>query len=287
MRPVKVPCFPATARQQSVKSVAPARFQWVNMRPGGPLSPDWYTRLAQALAAEDPGQARAQAQALLAEIREENARVRERLDMLSSASFEGLLVHVDGDVIDANQRICELLGYGPEEILGPNTVLNSVAPEDQPTVRQRMANQTEGEYVVTGVRKDGSRFRAELSSKQGRIGDRPVRVVAVRDVTERERTHELLRESEGRFRDLARAAFDFTVFTRDGVIVDVDGDSRPILGLAPEAMLGRPVLDFTAPSAQPMVRQRIEDGSLGSYDAVALHARARSCPSCASSPRRR
>jgi PAS domain S-box-containing protein len=234
--------------------------------------PDWYERLARALESADPAEARARARTLLPEIRDAEARVRERLEMLSSASFEGILVHVGGDVIAANQRLCEILGYGPDEILGPGTVRSCVAPEDQPTVERNMASQYEGEYIVGGIRKDGSRFRAELCSKQGRIGDRPVRVVAVRDVTEREHTLELLRESEQRFRDLARAAFDFTVFTRDGVILDVDGDTRPVLGVAPETMLGHSVLDFTAPSAQPLVRQRVETHAPGSYEAVALHA---------------
>ena len=144
------------------------------------------------------------------------------------------------------------------------------APDGDRLIKRNGAK-NEGEYVITGVRKDGSRFRAELHSKQGHIGDRPVRFVAVRDVTERERTSALLRESERRFRDLARAAFDFTVFSRDGVVLEVDGDTRPVLGVAPEQMVGRSILDFTAPSAQPLVQQRIQEGALGTYEAVALH----------------
>jgi two-component system cell cycle sensor histidine kinase/response regulator CckA len=235
---------------------------------GASSSPDWYQRLSRALEGNDLAAARA----LLPEIREQEARVRERLDMLSSASFEGILVHVDGVVIDANQRVCEMLGYDLSEVLGPETVQRCVAPEDLPMLQQRIASHYEGEYVITGVRKDGSRFRAELLSKQGHIGDRPVRVVAVRDVTSRERTDALLRESEQRFRDLARAAFDFSVFTREGVVVDVDGDARPVLGVTREQMLGRPLLDFTAPSAQPLVRQRMQDERPGPYEAMAQHA---------------
>jgi two-component system cell cycle sensor histidine kinase/response regulator CckA len=242
-------------------------------RPG-----DWYSRLQRALEVEDPEQARAEARALLGEIRDEEARARERLEMLASASFEGILVHVDGDVIDANQRLCEMLGYEREEVLGTRTLGRCVAPEDLAAVQQRMASQYEGEYVISGVRKDGRRFRAELLSKQGRLGDRPVRVVAVRDVTERERTHALLRESEQRFRDLARAAFDFTVFTEDGVIVEIDGNPEAVMGVPRERMLGRPVLEFTAPSAQPEVRQRIQDGLLGGYESMALHAGGEAVP---------
>jgi len=215
---------------------------------------------------------------MLDEILEEQGRVRERLEMLASASFEGILVHVDGVVIDANQRLCEMLGYQLDEVLGPQTLPRCVAPEDLPAVLERMASHYEGAYLITGVRKDGTRFRAEVQSKQGLIGDRPVRVAAVRDVSERERTLALLQESEQRFRDMARAAFDFTVFSRDGVMVDVDGDPQPVMGVGRAQMVGRPVLDFTAPSAQPVVRQRIHGGYVGSYEAVALHAHGEGVP---------
>ena len=241
---------------------------------GASSPPDWYLRLSRALTANDLAAARA----LLPEIREEEGRVRERLEMLSSASFEGILVHVDGEVIDANQRLCEMLGYQLTRCWGrtPSAVRGARGPGRGSL--QRMASHYEGEYVITGVRKDGSRFRAELLSKQGHIGDRPVRVSAVRDVTDRERTQALLRESEQRFRALARAAFDFSVFTRDGIIVDVDGDSEPVLGVTREQMLGRPLLDFTAPSAQPLVRQRMQEGQLGPYEAMGLHASGEGVP---------
>ena len=243
--------------------------------PCGPVAPlpppEWYARLGRALDVENAEQARSDARAMLAEIREEQARVRERLDMLSSASFEGIMVHVDGAIIDVNQRLCEMVGYTRDEMLGPEPMRRSIAPEDLPAVIERVASQYEGAYVITAIRKDGTRFRAEIQAKQGHIGDRPVRVAAFRDVTERERTHALLRESEQRFRDLARTAFDFSVFSRDGIVVGVDGDPQPILGVTPQQMIGQPVLKFTAPSAQPRVRQNIEGGYLGRYEAVAVH----------------
>jgi PAS domain S-box-containing protein len=237
-----------------------------------PPPTDWLDRLEAALSNEESAVVAAQVRSLVAELDNENRRVRERMDLLSSASFEGILVHVDGDVIDFNERLSELIGYGPSEILGPNTVARCVAPEDQAEVARRMAERIEGEYVVTAVRKDGSRFRAELQSKQGRVGDRPVRVVAVRDVTERERTSALLRESERRFRSLAEAAFDFIVYSRDGIIVDMGGDVRRMLGVDRDQCIGRSVLDFTAPSAAPLVQQIIKENRVGAYDAACLHA---------------
>lgn len=43
-----------------------------------------------------------------------------------------------------------------------------------------------------------------------------MRFAAVRDVTERERNHQLLRESEARLRGLVEVAFDFFVISRGG-----------------------------------------------------------------------
>jgi two-component system cell cycle sensor histidine kinase/response regulator CckA len=209
---------------------------------------------------------------------DEHRRARERLEMLSSGSFEGILIHVDGVVIDANQRLAEMLGCEIAEVLGPHTLGTCVAPEDLPDVMRRMANRIEGEYVITGVRKDGSRFRAELLSKQGRLGDRPVRVVAVRDVTERERTHALLRESEMRFRVLAEAAFDFTVFSRDGIIVEMSDGFERVTGFKTEEVVGRSMFDFMAPSAIPLTTQMVAERCFGSYEAMGLDARGESVP---------
>jgi two-component system cell cycle sensor histidine kinase/response regulator CckA len=198
--------------------------------------------------------------------------VQERLEMLSSASFEGILVHEGGPIMDCNTRFAEMLGYDPEEVRGQLTVSRCVAPEDLPEVRRRLAQQLEGAYVVTGVRKDGTRFRAELQAKQGKLGERPVRVVAVRDVTEHERANALLRESEARLRELARQAFDYIVFSRQGVVVEVTGPMEKLLGVAGGSMVGRGLLEFVAPFALPLVRQMLEDQRTGSYETSLVDA---------------
>jgi PAS domain S-box-containing protein len=121
---------------------------------------------------------------------------QERLKLLSEASFEGILVHVDGVAIDVNQRLADMLGCAPDELLGPEAMHRTIAPEDLPSTMERIATGFEGTYTVTAIRRDGSRFRAELQSKQGWLGDRSVRIAAVRDVTEQDHTLKLLRDSE-------------------------------------------------------------------------------------------
>lgn len=256
---------------------------WLQVAHGGRTMSFWPT--GDGIAATDGSdRARSILQSLLratlvrmAEAREYRS-TRQRMNMLSSVSFEGILIHTGGVIIDANHRICEMLGYERDEVLGPDTVARIVAPEDLPEVLRRIANHIEGEYLITGVRKDGSRFRAELLSKEGREGDRDVRVVAVRDVTDRELTHAMLREDEARLRELAEAAFDFTVFVQDGVIVAVSDGVERVMGFKAEQVVGRSVVEFVAPAYHPLTKQILVEKKQGSYEAVAMDARGEPVP---------
>ncbi|HYQ18231.1 MAG TPA: PAS domain S-box protein, partial [Polyangiaceae bacterium] len=200
---------------------------------------------------------------------DEQTKTRERLQLMSEASFEGILVHVDGVVVDVNQRLAEMLRCEPEELLGPETMRRAVATEDLQATLQRVSEGYEGAYTITGIRYDGTRFRAELQSKQGRLGDRPVRIAAVRDVTERERTLSLLHQSEKYLRDLALGAFDFMVVSKNGLLVDVGGNVQAVTGYTREEMLGKQALDFVASSGRSAVASAIAQNRLGAYDTAA------------------
>ncbi len=198
--------------------------------------------------------------------------VIERLELLRAASFEGLFIHDDGVVVDCNERLCEMVGYTREEVFEPGQLARAVAAEDLAAVTERIQQRLEGEFVITIVRKDGSRRRAEFCTKQTHFGDRPLRVVAIRDVTEREQTAELLRESEARLRSLLEATFDGVCITRNGTLVDVNEGLERFLGVPRGELIGKPVLDFVPPGGRDEVSRRIQDQSVGSYESVARAA---------------
>jgi len=211
--------------------------------------------------------------------REEHEVLSERYEMLSAASFEGIMINADaGVVIEANQRLAELTGYEPAELLGSQTMARCIAPEDLAAVQERLREGAEGAYLITGVRKDGSRFRAEILSKQGKLGERPVRVVAVRDVTEREHTNALLRESEARLRDLAAAAFDYFAVSRDGVIIDIGGRIEETLGYRPEQLIGQSLFDHIAPAARTRTEQTVLGGVVFAYETAFISAQGEIVP---------
>ncbi|HVJ14856.1 MAG TPA: PAS domain S-box protein, partial [Polyangiaceae bacterium] len=202
--------------------------------------------------------------------RDEARVVIERHELLRAASFEGILIHDGGSVVDGNDRLCEMSGYSREEVFQPGHMLRVVAPEDLPAVQERIRQRIEGEFESTIVRKDGSRMRVEFCTKQTQLGDRPLRVVAIRDITERERTAKLLQESEARLRTLLEATFDGVAFTRNGVFVDVSESMERFLGFPREKFIGRPVIELVAPGSREEVARRIQQKIPGAYEAVTV-----------------
>jgi PAS domain S-box-containing protein len=84
------------------------------------------------------------------------------------------------------------------------SALIAIAPESHEVVRANIFSGYAKPYEAVGLRKDGTRFDAEIRGKEAFYRGRKVRISAVRDITERKRAERRLRESEERFRLAAR-----------------------------------------------------------------------------------
>ncbi|HEY9606112.1 MAG TPA: PAS domain S-box protein, partial [Allocoleopsis sp.] len=127
----------------------------------------------------------------------------ERCRRLSEATFEGIVIHDKGIILDVNQALARMLGYETSELLGMNA-FELVAPESRDLALQYLQSGYLEPYEVVAVRKDGSQFPVEIQAKIIPYQDRRVRVVAVRDISTRKQTEEELRQA----RDQLRAVLD-------------------------------------------------------------------------------
>ena len=135
-------------------------------------------------------------------LRESESRYRSLFENAQDAIF---LTLPDGRVLAANPAACAMFGRSNEELCqgGRDAIFGADDPELDAAVEERSrAGQLRTE--LTCLRRDGTPFRAEVSSVV-LPGETPRSFVMLRDISQRKRAEEALRESEERFRYLADA----------------------------------------------------------------------------------
>lgn len=190
----------------------------------------------------------------------------EQSQQLSEAAFEGLAIHYEGTILEANQSFCEMYGYKRSEIVGMS-VLDVTAPESRHLGQRRIADGKTHVYEAVAMRKDGSKFQVELAGRPINYHGRAARIVAVHDISERKKAEEALRQSEAKYRLIVNSAHEG--------IWQIDNDSRTtyanphmaeMLGLSQDEMLGKTFYEFIDTSLQKQVRKlsrrRQQEGSI-------------------------
>ena len=120
------------------------------------------------------------------ELRESEERFRQ----LASVSVEGIIIHDNGLILDANESFARMFGYHLDELLGRNFFDFMTTPEAREQIISHIRSGTQGRYEVVGLRKDGSSIVVELDARPMVWRGRTVRVGTVHDVTERKRAEE-------------------------------------------------------------------------------------------------
>jgi len=118
----------------------------------------------------------------------------QRLATLAAETFEGIAITEGGRYVDANEQLARMLGYAREELIG-RRLDEFIAPEQRSEVLENIAMGRESWMEKVMIRKDGSRFFAQSHGQTVEIGNRRVRVAAIRDITDRKRTEEALRQA--------------------------------------------------------------------------------------------
>ena len=142
----------------------------------------------------------------------------ERFSRLSGAAFEGIAISDVGKIIDVNDQLAKMMGYKPEEIIG-KTAMEFVAPESRELVMNNIKSGTEGSYEHFALKNDGSIFPVEVQAKTLPYEGRNFRVTAIRDITERKKAEEALKESEEKFRNLSDNSPNMIFINQGGKIV--------------------------------------------------------------------
>jgi PAS domain S-box-containing protein len=119
------------------------------------------------------------------ELKESETRFR----TLQEASFGGIGLHYEGEILDANKGLSDITGFSYDELIGMNGV-DLIAPESQSVVKEKINMGYEKPYDVIGIRKDGTRYNLEIHGRNIPYQGKTIRVTEFRDITERKQNEE-------------------------------------------------------------------------------------------------
>jgi PAS domain S-box-containing protein len=206
---------------------------------------------------------------------EEKLREREeKFRKIFENANDGLIyLDTSGRILDLNEKAAQTFGGSKEEFLGKHfTKVGVFSLRDITKLLGYFARILRGKEGYTNIRiknKKDQELYLECSSSIMRIEGKIVGILVVaRDITERKKMEEKLRESEERWRSLVKNAPSIIMIVdREGKIQFIN---RTVIDASPEKVVGRSVYDFIDPRHHDVVRKTIrqvfETGEGSSYE---------------------
>ena len=209
-----------------------------------------------------------------------------RLRLLTSAlenAHDSVVItgpHLDEpgpEILYVNPAFTALTGYALDEVVGKTPRILQGPDTDRAVLDRLRARLERGEPFAgetINYRKDGSPFvmNWDVAPIRDAAGIPTHWVATQRDVTERRRAEERLRESETELRSLAEAAFEGIVLTENGRILLVNERFAEMMGYAVEELVGTNPSEeglFTvAPEVRAEVAARLRENLEGSYETM-------------------
>lgn len=165
-------------------------------------------------------------------------------------------------ILESNAAFGEMIGYTEEELRGMR-IYDFIDHDDEDIDRNVQRSLEAGRRHIGErryQRKDGSVIVVDTSASVISYGGKTALCAVSRDVTERRKVEETLRESEERFRSLVQNASDLiTILEADGTIRYDSPAIERILGYGPEERVGSSTFDYMHPEDASRVERTFSE----------------------------
>jgi len=160
-------------------------------------------------------------------LRESEARFKQ----LADSTYEGIVFHENGTVLDVNQQMSTMIGYSVDEMFGRN-VLEFMVIENRKEAIQSIRSGLQMAYDTILRKKNGDLLDVEVLSRPFTYKGRKVKVAAIRDLTYRKRFEKTIEESEIKFKQLAENTSDAIVLQNDYTVLYWNPAFEKIFGIS-------------------------------------------------------
>jgi len=163
---------------------------------------------------------------------QELINIEERFNYFSSLASEGLMIHNNGIILDANKAFSNLINYNhPSEIIGKNGLeIIPMTEESKKIVTENIKTNYQASYIIESRQPNGSIY-LELKGTEVKYKDQKARLVFFNNVTDRILNEKALKESEERFRFLSLNASEGMIIHQNDIIVDANNAFANLIGI--------------------------------------------------------
>jgi two-component system cell cycle sensor histidine kinase/response regulator CckA len=159
-------------------------------------------------------------------------------------------------ILFGNSAMAELLGCSKEDLVG-RSIPSLHPPEEWASVEQEFQKHVSGEISVSTalpvIRNDGSVFYADISSSLVTLEGRSYFSAFFRDITERKRAEEALRESEEKYHNFVERANDGICIAQDVTLQYVNLQMAKMIGYSVEELIGSHFAEHFIPEEIPKI----------------------------------
>jgi len=198
-----------------------------------------------------------------------SGQILEKIVQILESAVDLMFIHdVEGNFIYVNEAAARSHGYTKEELLKTN--LRALKVQDSSEIFERHMKKVleEGDSIcdIDHNRKDGSVLPLEIHSRAIEMDGNMVLFSAARDITERKRAEETLRDREARYRYLFEYSHVANALVGlDGKIIDANQSAAELYGYDKSEIIGKSLLGFFTAESGVKAAEAIALGLQGAY----------------------
>lgn len=201
---------------------------------------------------------------------------KEKFRILFHKSNDGILIHdIDGNIIDINKRAINQLGYRKSEIL--NLKISDLLPkesfEESTKAFFKIKKVGHAQFEIDFLKKNGQTFPAEVSSSLFELHGKKVIQGIIRDISERRKAEQDLKESERNLNSIVRGVPDIIYRLDTKAKITFISETVKEYGYDPEELIGKNVFSLVHPDDREKAKWRVNERRTGERRTKAFEVR--------------